>query len=225
MNSLDIRAFRSTALGALVMAALLFVPAGTLDYWQAWLFMAVFAGASSAIGMYLALADPKLLERRMKAGPAAEKETTQKIIMSFAMAGFIALLLLPAFDHRFGWSKVPAYLALAGDVLVGLGFFLTFLVLRENSYGASTVQVIEGQKVISTGPYAIVRHPMYAGALVMLLGIPLALGSWWGLCALLFIVPVLIWRLLDEERLLRKELPGYVEYTQEVRYRLVPCLW
>jgi protein-S-isoprenylcysteine O-methyltransferase Ste14 len=225
MNSLDIRAFRSTALGALVMAALLFVPAGTLDYWQAWLFMAVFAGASSAIGMYLALTDPKLLERRMKAGPAAEKETTQKIIMSFAMAGFIALLLLPAFDHRFGWSKVPAYLALAGDVLVGLGFFLTFLVLRENSYGASTVQVIEGQKVISTGPYAIVRHPTYAGALVMLLGIPLALGSWWGLCALLFIVPVLIWRLLDEERLLRKELPGYVEYTQEVRYRLVPCLW
>lgn len=207
------------------MAALLFVPAGTLGYWQAWVFMAVFVGASSAIGMYLALADPKLLERRMKAGPAAEKETTQKIIMTFAMAGFIALLLLPAFDHRFGWSKVPAYLALAGDVLVGLGFFLTFLVLRENSYGASTIQVIEGQKVISTGPYAIVRHPMYAGALVMLLGIPLALGSWWGLCALLFIVPVLIWRLLDEERLLRKELPGYVEYTQEVRYRLVPRLW
>jgi protein-S-isoprenylcysteine O-methyltransferase Ste14 len=207
------------------MGALLFVPAGTLGYWQAWVFMAVFVGASSAIGMYLALADPKLLERRMKAGPAAEKETTQKIIMAFAMAGFIALLLLPAFDHRFGWSKVPAYLALAGDVLVGLGFFLTFLVLRENSYGASTIQVIEGQKVISTGPYAIVRHPMYAGALVMLLGMPLALGSWWGLCVLLFIVPVLIWRLLDEERLLRKELPGYVEYTQEVRYRLVPCLW
>lgn len=225
MNSLDIRAFRSTALGALAMAALLFVPAGTLGYWQAWVFMAVFVGASSAIGMYLALKDPKLLERRMKAGPAAEKETTQKIIMAFAMAGFIALLLLPAFDHRFGWSKVPAYLALAGDVLVGLGFFLTFLVLRENSYGASTIQVIEGQTVISTGPYAIVRHPMYAGALVMLLGIPLALGSWWGLYALLLIVPVLIWRLLDEERLLRKELPGYVEYTQEVRYRLVPCLW
>jgi len=225
MNSLDIRAFRSTALGALAMAALLFVPAGTFGYWQAWVFMAVFVGASSAIGMYLALKDPELLERRMKVGPAAEKETTQKIIMAFAMAGFIALLLLPAFDHRFGWSKLPAYLALAGDVLVGLGFFLTFLVLRENSYSASTIQVIEGQKVISTGLYAIVRHPMYAGALVMLLGMPLALGSWWGLCALLFIVPVLIWRLLDEERLLRKELPGYVEYTREVRYRLVPGLW
>jgi protein-S-isoprenylcysteine O-methyltransferase Ste14 len=225
MSSLDIRAFRSTALGALAMAALLFVPAGTLGYWQAWVFMAVFVGASSAIGMYLALKDPELLERRMKVGPAAEKETTQKIIMAFAMAGFIALLLLPAFDHRFGWSKVPAYFSLAGDVLVGLGFFLTFLVLRENTYSASTIQVIEGQKVISTGPYAIVRHPMYAGALVMLLGMPLALGSWWGLCALLFIVPVLIWRLLDEERLLRKELPGYVEYTREVRYRLVPGLW
>jgi protein-S-isoprenylcysteine O-methyltransferase Ste14 len=222
MNSLDIRAFRSTVLGALAMAALLFVPAGTFGYWQAWVFLAVFVGASSAIGIYLALKDPELLERRMKVGPAAEKETAQKIIMTFAMAGFIALLLLPAFDHRFGWSKLPAYLALAGDVLVGLGFFLTFLVLRENSYSASTIQVIEGQKVISTGLYAIVRHPMYAGALVMLLGMPLALGSWWGLCALLFIVPVLIWRLLDEERLLRKELPGYVEYTREVRYRLVP---
>lgn len=207
------------------MAALLFVPAGTLGYWQAWVFMAVFVGASSAIGIYLALKDPELLERRMQAGPAAEKETTQKIIMAFAMAGFIALLIFPAFDHRFGWSKLPPYVVLAGDALVALGFFLTFLVLKENSYSASTVQVVEGQKVISTGPYAIVRHPMYAGALVMLVGIPLALGSWWGLCALLFIVPVLIWRLLDEERLLRKELPGYVEYTRKVPYRLVPYLW
>jgi protein-S-isoprenylcysteine O-methyltransferase Ste14 len=145
--------------------------------------------------------------------------------MAFAMAGFIALLIFPAFDHRFGWSKLPPYVVLAGDALVALGFFLTFLVLKENSYSASTVQVVEGQKVISTGPYAIVRHPMYAGALVMLVGMPLALGSWWGLCALLFIVPVLIWRLLDEERLLRKELPGYVEYTRKVPYRLVPYLW
>jgi protein-S-isoprenylcysteine O-methyltransferase Ste14 len=225
MNSLNIRAFRSTVLGALAMAALLFVPAGTLGYWQAWVFMAVFVGASSAIGIYLALKDPELLERRMQAGPAAEKETTQKIIMAFAMAGFIALLIFPAFDHRFGWSKLPPYVVLAGDALVALGFFLTFLVLKENSYSASTVQVVEGQKVISTGPYAIVRHPMYAGALVMLVGMPLALGSWWGLCALLFIVPVLIWRLLDEERLLRKELPGYVEYTRKVPYRLVPYLW
>jgi protein-S-isoprenylcysteine O-methyltransferase Ste14 len=225
MNSLNIRAFRLTVLGALAMAALLFVPAGTLGYWQAWVFMAVFVGASSAIGIYLALKDPELLERRMQAGPAAEKETTQKIIMAFAMAGFIALLIFPAFDHRFGWSKLPPYVVLAGDALVALGFFLTFLVLKENSYSASTVQVVEGQKVISTGPYAIVRHPMYAGALVMLVGMPLALGSWWGLCALLFIVPVLIWRLLDEERLLRKELPGYVEYTRKVPYRLVPYLW
>jgi protein-S-isoprenylcysteine O-methyltransferase Ste14 len=225
MNKLYFRALRLSIYGFLAMAALLFVPAGTLDYWQAYVFMAVFVGGSAAITVYLAIKDPKLLERRMNVGPTAEKEPTQKIIMVFALLGFIALLVVPALDRRFMWSSVPPWGSVIGDLLVALGFLLVYFVIRENSYAASTIQVAEGQTVISTGPYAVVRHPMYAGVLPLLIGTPLALGSWWGLGALIFIIPALIWRLLDEERFLHKNLPGYTEYTRKVRYRLVPFVW
>jgi protein-S-isoprenylcysteine O-methyltransferase Ste14 len=207
------------------MAALLFVPAGTLDYWQAYVFMAVFVSGSAAITAYLAIKDSKLLERRMNVGPMAEKEPTQKIIMAFILLGFIALLVVPALDHRFVWSSVPPWVSAIGDILVALGFVLLYFVISENSYAASTIQIAEGQTVISTGPYAVVRHPMYAGVLPVLIGTPLALGSWSGLGALSFFMPALIWRLLDEERFLHKNLPGYTEYTRKVRYRLVPCIW
>jgi len=225
MNTLDLRALRLSIYGSLTMAALLFVPAGTLDYWQAYIFMGVFVGGSAAITVYLAIKDPKLLERRMNAGPTAEKEPTQKIIMVFAPLGFIALLVVPALDRRFMGSSVPLWVSLLGDILVALGFLSVYFVIRENSYAASTIQVAEGQTVISTGQYAIVRHPMYAGVLPLLVGTPLALGSWRGLGALIFFMPVLIWRLLDEERFLHKNLPGYTEYTRKVRYRLVPFVW
>jgi len=225
MNDVTGRALRSSLFGILALAALLFIPAWTLDYWQAWLFMAVFVCTSGAITLYLAICDPKLLERRKNLGPRAEKEPAQKIIMVFAMLGFIAMLVFPVLDHRFGWSPVPASVSVLGDALIALGFLFIFFVFRENSYGASTIQVTEGQTVIATGPYAFVRHPMYAGALVMLIGTPLALGSWWGLFALLLISPVLIWRLLDEERFLRQNLPGYTEYQTKVKYRLLPLIW
>ena len=225
MNNVTRGALRSSLFGILALAALLFIPAGTLDYWQAWLFMAVFVCASAAIGVYLAIRDPKLLERRMRVGPRAEKEPAQKIIMVFATLGFIVMLVFPALDRRFGWSAVPGSVSVLGDALIALGFLFTFFVLRENTYSASTVQIAEGQTVISTGPYALVRHPMYAGALVMLIGIPLALGCWWGLFALLFILPVLIWRLLDEERFLRQNLAGYADYQAKVKYRLLPFIW
>ena len=145
--------------------------------------------------------------------------------MRLAMLGFIAMLVFPVLDHRFGWSSVPASVSVLGDALIALAFLFIFFVFKENSYGASTIQIAEGQTVISTGPYALVRHPMYAGALVMLIGTPLALGSWWGLFAILLILPVLIWRLLDEERFLRQNLAGYAEYQAKVKYRLVPFLW
>lgn len=150
----------------------------------------------------------------------------QKIIASLMVIGVIALLVLPAFDHRFGWSQVPAYVSLVGDALIALAFIFFLFVFKENSFGGSTVEIVESQKVISTGPYALVRHPMYMGVLVMCIGVPLALGSFWGLAVVaLAEIPVLIWRILDEEKLLEKDLPGYVEYEQKVRYRLVPYLW
>jgi protein-S-isoprenylcysteine O-methyltransferase Ste14 len=204
---------------------LLFLPAGTLNYWQAWVFIIVFAVSTNAIGIYLALKDPELLERRKHVGPAAERNTTQKIIISLSFLSMIGLMVFAAFDHRFGWSPVPAYVSLAGDALVALGLFIDLLVFRENSYGGSNIQTFEGQKVIATGLYALVRHPMYMGVLVMVIGMPLALDSWWGLAILALTTPVLILRILDEEQLLKQDLPGYREYTQKVRYRLVPYLW
>jgi protein-S-isoprenylcysteine O-methyltransferase Ste14 len=207
------------------MAVLLMLPAGTLDYWQAWVFMAVFVSASGAVTVYLAIHDPGLLERRMRAGPAAEKEPAQKVIISVAMMAFIGLLVVPALDHRFGWSRVPVYASLMGDALIAIGFLLVFFVIKVNTYAASTIQVAEDQRVISTGLYAFVRHPMYAGSFPILIGTPLALGSWWGLPALIVLVPVLIWRLVAEESFLRKNLPGYTAYTAQVRYRLLPYVW
>jgi len=207
------------------MAALLFLPAGTLNYWQGWVFFALFFVASNAIGVYLAIYNPVLLERRMSVGPTAEKETSQKIITLFALFGFIALWVFPALDYRFGWSPVPPYVSVVGDVLVALGFLLTFIVILQNNYAASTIQVAEGQKVVSTGLYAHVRHPMYAGVLPMLVGIPLALGSWWGVFGLVIIVPTIIWRLLDEEKFLHKNLPGYTEYANRVKDRLIPFVY
>jgi protein-S-isoprenylcysteine O-methyltransferase Ste14 len=208
-----------------MMAALLFLPAGTLNYRQAWVFLAVFECASGAVTVYLAVHAPKLLDRRMRAGPTAEKERSQKFIIFVVMMGFAGLLVVPAFDHRFGWSRVSTWVCLIGDALVAIGFLLVFFVVKVNTYAASTIQVAEDQEVISTGPYAFVRHPMYAGSFPILIGTPLALGSWWGLSALIVFVPALIWRLVDEESFLRKNLVGYTEYIDKVRYRLVPYVW
>lgn len=149
----------------------------------------------------------------------------QKIIISLSLGGCLAVLIFCGFDHRFGWSLVPVPLIVIGDALVALGLFIDLFVFRENSYGASTIETFADQKVISTGLYAFVRHPMYMGVLVMMIGVPIALGSWWGLAILALIFPVLVWRILDEEKLLTNDLPGYGAYTQKVRYRLVPYLW
>jgi protein-S-isoprenylcysteine O-methyltransferase Ste14 len=225
MTDLRARAWLALAILAVVMGALLFLASGTIRYWEAWAYLAVFLGASTFTTLDLLRRDPDLLERRMKGGPAAEEEASQRVIMFFASLGFIGLLVVPALDHKFGWSSVPLYQVVAGNLLVMVGVYFIHLVYRENTYAAATIRVEAGQRVISSGPYGIVRHPMYASSLLYLIGTPLALGSYWGFAALVAMLPSLIWRLLDEERLLARDLPGYREYQQRVRYRLIPSIW
>jgi protein-S-isoprenylcysteine O-methyltransferase Ste14 len=225
MKILHKKAFGGLFILFLVMAALLLIPARTLDYWQAWVFLAVYFASSLAITLYLMKKDPKLLVRRMSGGPIAEKETAQKIIMFFVSLKFIGIFVLAALDHRFAWSHMSPYAALAGDVLVLLGWLGIFFVFRENAFASATIELAPDQKVISTGPYALVRHPMYAGGLVMIFGIPIALGSWWGLFVIIAMMPLLIWRLFDEEKFLARNLPGYLEYQKKVRCRLIPLVW
>jgi protein-S-isoprenylcysteine O-methyltransferase Ste14 len=220
-----VRSVALSVLGLVGLGALLFIPAGTLNYWQAWVFIVVFAVSTQAIGVYLAFKDPALLERRMQFGPGAEQRTSQRVISGLAFLGFLAVMVFSALDYRFGWSPVPFWASLVGDALVVLGLFITLLVLRENTFSASNIRVEQGQTVISSGPYSVLRHPMYAGALIMAMGVPLALDSWLGLLLVALLVPVLVWRILDEEKLLSDELPGYSEYAHHVRFRLMPYVW
>src|SRR5262245_11123129 len=225
MRSLRQKAWFALAALAVVMGLLLFEAAGTLRYWQAWVYLAIFFGASGITTAYLVRTDPALLQRRMAGGPTAETRPAQKIIMLFTSIGFIALLVVPALDRRWGWSAVPLAIVIAGNLLVAIGFAFIFRVYKENTYSAATIQLAENQTVISTGPYAVVRHPMYASALLYLVGTPLALGSYWGLVPLVATMPFLIWRLLDEETFLTRNLSGYAEYRTKVRHRLIPGLW
>jgi len=209
----------------LILGICLFVPAWSFGFWQAWVYSIILVASITLITVYLWKKDPKLLERRVETGPGAEKEKTQKIIQLVVYILFLAVLIIPSLDHRFGWSDVPLYIVIAGDILVVLGYFLIFLVFRENTFAAATIAVFADQKVITTGPYGIIRHPMYTGALIMFFGTPLALGSWWGMLVLIPFTLIIIWRLLDEEKFLSKNLQGYIEYCKKVRYRLIPLLW
>jgi protein-S-isoprenylcysteine O-methyltransferase Ste14 len=207
------------------LGTLLLAPGWQLDFWQAWVYLCIFTASTGLITAYLWKKDPKLLERRVNAGPGAEKEKSQKLIQLLAYLVFIGLNVFPSFDHRFSWSDVPLSVVITGDVLVVLGFLIIFNVFRQNTFAAATIEVAPDQKVISTGPYAIVRHPMYSGALVMLFATPLALGSWWGLLLFIPIILIIAWRLLNEEKFLSKSLSGYEEYCQKVQHRLVPFVW
>jgi protein-S-isoprenylcysteine O-methyltransferase Ste14 len=207
------------------LAVLLFLPAWTFDYWQAWIFLAVYSLSVLAVTLYLMKKDPLLLERRINAGPGSEKRKSQKILNFLISKALFVVVVVPVIDHRCAGSAVPLYVVAAGDVLVALGFLIEFFVFKENSFASAIIEIGTGQKVISSGPYALVRHPMYIGWLVTFSGVPLALGSWWGLFTIIPITLVIVWRLLDEETFLAGNLPGYLEYQNRVRYRLVPFIW
>jgi protein-S-isoprenylcysteine O-methyltransferase Ste14 len=211
--------------GLAVLGLLLFLPAGTLNYWQAWVFIATFVVATIIPAAYIGRTNPAALQRRMRGGPRAEARTVQKIVITGAFTALLAMVAVSAFDHRMGWSSVPAWVCLLGDVLVVIGLSIAFLVVIQNGYAAATVTVETGQTVSSTGVYKFVRHPMYVGNVIMMVGIPLALGSYWGLLLVIPGVLALVFRILDEETLLTQELTGYREYRQRVRYRLMPYVW
>ncbi len=225
MNELNKKAFGGLLFFIIALSLLLFIPVWTFAYWQAWVFLITLSICVFAITMYLAFYDPALLQRRVMAGAIAEKDKKQKLIQFIAQIAFALVIIIPSLDHRFSWSHVSTPISLIGDVLVVLGLLIVFFVFKANTFTSAIIEVDKKQQVVSEGPYAIVRHPMYAGAMLMLFGVPLALGSLWGLTAFLFITLVIIWRLLDEEKYLEKNLKGYREYENKVRYRLVPLLF
>jgi len=215
------------AVNLLFAAAVLFIPAGSLRFWQAWAWMAVTFIPNSFFFLYIFKHDPQLLERRLQ---AKEQIGAQKLIKAAGILIFFPSVLLPGLDYRFGWSRtflspVPLWLTLLSEAVVGGGFLVVFWVMRVNSFAASTIRVEPGQPVISTGPYRLVRHPMYFGLVVLSLSTPLALGSYFALPAFTLLIPVIVLRLLNEEKTLRQELPRYAEYCLRTHFRLVPFIW
>jgi protein-S-isoprenylcysteine O-methyltransferase Ste14 len=220
--SLEKRAALNVIVSVPLVWLLIFLPAGTARYWQAWLLLAILVVSGVLTSAYFWRRDRSLLERRSR---LAETEPAQKIIHSLIYALFLAILVVSALDHRLKWSAEIPMLTVVGDLFVILGLYVYFLVFRENSFAGSTIHVAADQRVISTGPYAVVRHPLYVGLLIFVLGIPLALGSYWGLLVVAPMLPLIVWRLSNEEAFLVKNLPGYVQYQATVRWRLMPQLF
>ena len=198
-----------------------FLSAGTINYWQAWVYLGVGAASSVPLTLHI-IKDPILLENRTKAGPTAEQRPIQKIIVACSGVPAIAAFIVPGLDYRFGWSSAPPWLSISGDILIIVAMWMVYRVFKENSYGSATVEITQDQEVISTGPYAIVRNPMYSSAAVYFIGMSLALGSYWGLIPAILTILGLVWRLFDEEKFLAQNLPGYTDYCAKVRWHLIP---
>ena len=225
MNTLLIKSIAGMLNFFIVMALCLFLPAMTFQFWQAWLYLFCVLISVLYITIYLLRQDSALLQRRLRVGMFSEPRLYQRIIQTFSSLLFIFTYLISGFDHRFHWSSVPPFLVIPADVVVLVGFYVVYRVFMANSYTSSVIEISEEQLVITTGPYAHVRHPLYSGALLMMLATPIALGSWWGLIAIPPLILVVILRLLDEEGFLRESLPGYEEYCRIISWRLIPRVW
>ncbi len=225
MSNLILKSIGGLAFLLVFMGFLLFIPAGTLNYWQAWLYLAVFGLSTIFVTLYLMKYDQKLLESRTESGPGAETETAQKIIQSIASVFFIMIFVVAGLDYRYHWSEVSPILSLIADAFVALGFYFVFLVFKVNSYTSAVIEVASDQKVITTGPYAIVRHPMYAGAGILVIFSGLALGSWIAVPCSIILMIAIGFRAIEEEKFLRINLVGYDAYRQQVRYRIIPYVW
>ncbi|MCC7448706.1 MAG: isoprenylcysteine carboxylmethyltransferase family protein [Anaerolineae bacterium] len=206
----------------IILSAILFLSAGTFAYWEAVVYLAIVFIPMLLIFVYLLRTAPDLLERRMR---LRERETAQKQLISLSYLYFLVIFLLPGFDRRFEWSDVPAAMVLVADALVLVSFGIVYLVFRENRYSSHVVEVEAKQTVISSGSYSVVRHPMYVGNILMYVFSPLALGSYWATVPALLIIPLIVARITNEEKVLVKELGGYQAYMEKIRYRLVPGIW
>lgn len=207
---------------ALVTGALIFIPAGSLRFWNGWLLMAVLFAPWFFSIFYLAVKDPELLEKRLK---LKEKDRTQMSLQVLSFIFYIVVLVIPGLDHRYGWSRVPVWLVWLSAAVVLAGFILCIIVMRQNRYASRVIEIQDGQKLIDTGLYAVVRHPMYMSLIILFIFCPLVLGSFYGLIPTVSIPLLLVIRILNEEKFLREGLPGYLEYTRKVRFRMIPHIW
>lgn len=223
-KSASISTFKAYLVPVVIMIMIglvLFVPAGSFGYWQGWIWWSIILVVTLFITTYFLQRNPELLSRRMN---VKEKEPLPVMIKALS---FLCMLtyLLPGFDFRCHWSAVPVGMVIIADVMVLLGYVLIILVFRENSYASTVIQVEQEQQVITTGPYAIVRHPMYTGLLIMMLLTPIALGSYWALLFAVLFIPTTIFRIKKEEEVLLRDLPGYADFLKRTPYRLIPLIW
>lgn len=209
-------------MGAALVGLALFWPAGTLGYWQAWVYIALLFAPATAVAMVLFVRDPELLERRMR---SRERESTQKGVIAASSVIMLAVFLIPGFDQRYGWSNVPTVVVALADLLLLAGYGLFALTIRANRYASRVVEVQEDQPVIDTGPYALVRHPMYTAVTMIFMATPVALASWWGLLPALLLPLILAARIANEEKVLVEGLAGYEAYRSKVRHRMIPFVW
>lgn len=198
------------------------LPAGSLKFWPLYVYFVVLIIPMTIVIRYFIKKDPEFLKRRMK---MKEKVQQQMVIILISWFVFLAGFMLPGFDHRYGWSDVSVFVILLGDILVLAGYGIILRVFKENSYASRIIEVVSGQEVIKTGPYKLVRHPMYLGVIIMYMATPVALGSYWGLIPFALIFPILVLRILNEEKVLKEQLPGYPDYCRQVRFRLIPYIW